>query len=233
LDELTPLEFFNHGGIVKITINDDLVKECNIKKKYTFFDYKSYVRFFNSLYMSYMHKHQDENTYNLYKYVNDRLEISPTMGTFEYVVDLKYDQVWSYVSGRFYYSSDRRDSKVQPKDPYGIKNVCFSSIKTNDSEWDEYEKQRLERGFDVSETWSLDGTIAKFIYPRLQEFTNECIRIQIHPDEIEFDKWINILNVMTEGFRLISQDNEKTKEEDEIIEKALDLFRKHFHDLWN
>ena len=33
LDELTPLEFFTHGGIVKITVSDGLVKECNVKKK--------------------------------------------------------------------------------------------------------------------------------------------------------------------------------------------------------
>lgn len=232
LDELTPLEFFNHGGIVKITINDDLVKECNIKKKYTFFDYRSYVRFFNNLYMSYMHNHQDENTYNLYKYVNDKLEISPIMGTFEYVVDLKYDQVWSYVSGRFYYSSDRRDSKVQPKDPYGIPNVCFSIIDENDTKWDIFEKQRLKRGFDDSEVWNFDATIARFIYPRLLVFIDDVINNQCHPVELTFDEWVDILKEISEGFKLMSQDNEKSDDEDRIIERALDLFRKYFHSLW-
>ena len=38
LDELTPFEFFSHGGIVKLTVSDELSKECNVKKKYTFFE---------------------------------------------------------------------------------------------------------------------------------------------------------------------------------------------------
>ena len=45
LDELTPFEFFSHGGIVKLTVSDELSKECSVKKKYTFFEYKTYMRF--------------------------------------------------------------------------------------------------------------------------------------------------------------------------------------------
>ena len=77
LDELTPLEFFAHGGIVKITVSDDLVKECNVKKKYTFFEYKAYIRFFRSLYMAYIHNHPDDNTYDSYSYVNSNVSLSP------------------------------------------------------------------------------------------------------------------------------------------------------------
>ena len=154
------------------------------------------------------------------------------MGTFEYVVDLKYDQVWSYVSGRFYYSSDRRDSKVQPKDPYGIPNVCFSIIDENDTKWDIFEKQRLKRGFDDSEVWNFDATIARFIYPRLLVFIDDVISNQCHPVELTFDSWVDILKEISEGFKLMSQDNEKSDDEDKIIEKALDLFRKYFHSLW-
>jgi len=118
LDELTPLEFFNHGGIVKLTVSDELVKECNVKKKYTFFDYKSYIRFFKNLYMTYLHSHQDESTFDLYNYVNEGLEVNPSIGVSQYVVDLKYDQVKSYETARFYYSNDRRDTDVQPRDPF-------------------------------------------------------------------------------------------------------------------
>ena len=232
LDELTPLEFFSHGGIVKLTVSDDLAKECNVKKKYTFFEYKPYIRFFGNLYMTYMNNHPDEKGYSLYKSVNDELEVLPSIGTSEYVVDLKYDQVWSYETARFYYSHDRRDLEVQPRDPYGIPNVCFSIIDENDTKWDIFEKQRLKRGFDDSEVWNFDATIARFIYPRLLVFIDDVISNQCHPVELTFDEWVNILKEMTEGFKLMSQDNEKSDDEDRIIERALDLFRKHFHSLW-
>lgn len=55
-------------------------------------------------------------------------------------------------------------------DPYNIPNVCFSLIKQDDKRWDKYEQQRIERGFDDSETWSLRDTIAKFIIPRLERY---------------------------------------------------------------
>lgn len=232
LDELTPLEFFSHGGIVKITICDKLAKECDVKKKYTFFNYKSYIQFFKNLYMTYLHNHPNENTYNLYKAVNENLEISPSIGTSEYVVDLKYDHVWSYETAKFYYSNDKRDQEILPKDPYGIQNVCFSMIDNKDTDWDKYEKQRLQRGFDDSETWNFDGTIAKFIYPRLLVFIEDVKSIECHPSDISFNDWVDILKTMAEGFRLITQDDDKTDDEYNLIEKALDLFRKYYHNLW-
>lgn len=232
LDELTPLEFFNHGGIVKVTIDDVLVKECNVKKKYTFFDYKAYSRFFRNLYMSYVHNHSDENTYDLYKEVNDLITLTPSIGTSEYVVDLKYDQVRTYDIAKFYYSYDRRDPEVSSRDPYGIPNVCFSLVDADDSRWEKYTQQRLERGFDDSETWSLDGTIAKFIYPRLKVFIEDTKTIGVYPSHLTFDKWINILEEMLKGFEILSQDTERTDDEEKIIEKSLDLFREYFHSLW-
>ena len=232
LDELTPLEFFNHGGIVKLTVNDELVKECNVKKKYTFFDYKTYVRFFKNLYMTYLHNHQDESTFDLYNHVNEGLEINPSIGVSQYVVDLKYDQVKSYETARFYYSNDRRDTDVQPRDPYGISNVCFSLVDKDDTRWDEYEKQRLKRGFDDSETWNLDATISKFIYPRLKVFIDDVKRLECHPSSIPFDTWVDILERMSKGFEILSQDNERTEDETKVIEEALDLFRQYFHNLW-
>lgn len=233
LDELTPVEFFSHGGIVKITVeDDDLVNECNVKKKNTFFDYKSYIRFFRNLYMTHQYNHSEQNSFAVYEDVNNSLTLNPSIGTSEYVVDLKYDQVKSYETAKFYYSHDRRDSSILPRDPFGIPNVCFSLVDKDDSRWEEYEKQRLERGFDESETWSLDGTIAKFIYPRLQVFIEDCVKLQCHPGHITFNEWLEILKDMVKGFELMSQDNMKTDEEEAIIEKSLDLFREHFHQLW-
>ena len=232
LDELTPFEFFSHGGIVKLTVSDELSKECNVKKKYTFFEYKAYIRFFRNLYMTYIHNHSDEKTYDAYTYVNSNVSLTPTIGNAEYVIDLKYDRVRTYEIAKFYYSHDRNEPSVEPRDPYGIPNVCFSLIDETDDRWGEYTKQRLERGFDDSETWSLDGTISKFIYPRLKVFLEDTKHLSCHPVGIDFDEWVSIIERMVKGFELLSSDEVKTNDEYVIIEEALDLFRKHFHSLW-
>ena len=233
LDELTPLEFFNHGGIVKVTIkDDDLIKEYNLKKKYTFFEYKAYIKFFKDLYMTHIHNHQDQNSYDLYKEVNSGVELNPSIGKSQYVVDLEYDRVRSYDLAKFYYSKDRRDPDIEPRDPYGIPNVCFSLVDPEDDRWEKYTKQRLERGFDISETWNLDGTIAKFIYPRLKAFIEDVKKMGCFPASMTFDEWIKILEDMLKGFELLVSDEIKNDDEDEIIEHSLDLFRKYFFSLW-
>ena len=84
LDELTPFEFFSHGGIVKLTVSDELSKECNVKKKYTFFEYKAYIRFFRNLYMTYIHNHSDEKTYDVSTYANSNASITPTTANAAY-----------------------------------------------------------------------------------------------------------------------------------------------------
>ena len=53
----------------------------------------------------------------------------------------------------------------------GIPNVCFSladEITENDELKEKYKQQRIERGFDDSELWNLDYTIASFVLPRLK-----------------------------------------------------------------
>src|SRR5262245_28137695 len=42
-----------------------------------------------------------------------------------------------------------------------------------------YAKQRKERGFDDSETYSLSHTFARFIYPRLKRFRDAYARVSI------------------------------------------------------
>ena len=43
------------------------------------------------------------------------------------------------------------------KDPkyLGIPNICFSLTEDTDRRESEYKEQRIQRGFDDSETWSL------------------------------------------------------------------------------
>ena len=227
LDELTPLEFFKHGGIVKITVSEDLMKTCNVKKKYTFFEYKAYVRFLRNLYMS---KEYDAGRNDM---VNKGLTLKPSIGTSEYVVDLSYDHVLSYEFAKFYYTHDRSEPEVSPRDPYGIPNVCFSKITEKDDRWEEYTQQRLERGFDNSELWNLEGTIAKFIAPRLRAFYEDAKIGKYRPANVTLEEWLNALEKMTDGFELMALDREKTEYEEAVECEALGLFSDYFFSLWN
>ena len=233
LDELTPLEFFNHGGIVKITVNNMLMEECNLKKKYTFFDYKEYVRFFRNLYLVYNQKHRDMNGYDIYKYVNIHLKLKPSIGNAEYVIDLNYDRVMSYEFAKFYFYQEKEPVEVSGRDPYGIPNVCFSQIDDTDDRWEEYTKQRLERGFDNSELWNLEGTIAKFVYPRLEAFYEDAKKGNYRPGDMNREEWLQILEKMVNGFYLMSLDRKKTEDEEAITQEALELFSRYFFTLWN
>lgn len=121
---------------------------------------------------------------------------------------------------------------LSPKDAYGIKNVNFTLIDENDTRWEEFKQQRLEQGFDETETWSLDSTIARFIYPRLKCFYNDGEMIG-YPANLSANEWKDIVKGMLDGFELIVTKDNPTKEENEIINQGLDLFRKYFFDLWN
>lgn len=57
-------------------------------------------------------------------------------------------------------------SEHDPKE-LGIPNINFSFDVVDDERKIKFKQQRLERGFDDSETWNLDYTIARFIVPRL------------------------------------------------------------------
>lgn len=126
---------------------------------------------------------------------------------------------------------------TKPIDPYGIKNVNFSLINKEDSRFEAYKKQRLERGFDDSELWSLDCTIAEFIAPRLKAFKEAAAKIGDHPGNVPEQEWQKILEEMVEGFEIYPDRFDWTDEEAERnwkkVNKAMSHFHKYFFALWN
>lgn len=126
---------------------------------------------------------------------------------------------------------------TKPVDPYGIKNVNFSLINKEDGRFDAYKKQRLERGFDDSELWSLDCTIAEFIAPRLKAFKEAAAKIGDHPCDVEEQEWQKILGEMVEGFEIYPNRFDWVEEEAERnwkkVNKAMSHFHKYFFALWN
>lgn len=115
-------------------------------------------------------------------------------------------------------------------DPYGIANVNFTLIDENDSRWEEYKKQRIERGFDDSELWSLDVTISKFILPRLKAFRDTAGG---YPSSMTEEYWKQTLDHMIECFELHAECKVSyTDEEEKNIEDGLKLFVEYFGHLW-
>lgn len=116
-------------------------------------------------------------------------------------------------------------------DAYGIHNVNFSLAGKDDSRWEEFKEQRLERGFDDSETWSLDSTMARFILPRLIRFReiNEG-----YPSTISEQEWNSILDKMILAFSLLASDAVyfTSKEDQEKIDEGMALFAKWYQSLW-
>ena len=116
-------------------------------------------------------------------------------------------------------------------DAYGIPNVNFSLVGKDDRRWNEFKAQRLERGFDDSETWSLDSTIARFILPRLMRFREVNMG---YPSSISEQEWNDILDRMILAFSLLAGDAAflTGKEDQKKIDEGLDLFAKWYTSLW-
>ena len=119
--------------------------------------------------------------------------------------------------------------KYHPKDPkhLGVPNINFSLTENKDPREKQYVKQRVERGFDSSELWSLDYTIARFIIPRLEAFKEEASEVVVI-DDIPIDE-------MLEALRLIVKDGEGeviSVKDEETITEGLIMLAKHLRALW-
>ena len=110
-----------------------------------------------------------------------------------------------------------------------VPNICFSFMKPHDDRWSKMKKQRLTRGFDDSETWSLDDTIAKFIAPRLERF------IEIYKDFVDDsqDHYVPKMEQALEAFKMYVNDEDLFDEENfNKMMEGLKSFAEIFPTLW-
>lgn len=91
-----------------------------------------------------------------------------------------------------------------------------------------FAKQREERGWDDTECWNLDTTIAKFIYPRLEVLKEMKVS---HPANLTPEEWDNILQKMINTFKNYCE--EDIVFGDEEVKEGLELFSKYFTSLWD
>ena len=92
--------------------------------------------------------------------------------------------------------------------------------------------QRVTRGWDDSDTWSLDYTIAEFALPRLRRFKeiNVC-----YPSDLDPESWDEILDDMIYAMEVTS--SELSFDLDggvdwKRVQKGHMLFGQYFRDLW-
>lgn len=122
-------------------------------------------------------------------------------------------------------AKDKKDPKY-----LGIPNISFSLVTPGDDREELFAKQRLERGFDSSELWSLKDTIANFILPRLKAFADDPCG---HPGSFNnVEEWQTVLNKMVRSFELSNKDILTEKEHSEW-HAGMKLFKEYFFCLWN
>ncbi len=92
--------------------------------------------------------------------------------------------------------------------------------------------QRLFRGWDDSETWSLDYSLAKIITPRLKRFRELTCG---YPGNETEESWNAKLDAMIEAFEFLASDDrwlDDDKEQWDKTQKGLKLFAKYYCALW-
>ncbi len=108
----------------------------------------------------------------------------------------------------------------------GIPNVCFSLTDENYDSEKEFIKQRTERGFDDSETWSLRDTIANFIIPRLElyiKITNKKI-IQTDEEKEKIDSFLTAMKLTARDNGIFTLTKEEEKQFNDGIKNFADIF---------
>ena len=108
--------------------------------------------------------------------------------------------------------------------PYSLSNA----ISRRDIRQSKWREQRKKRGFDDTELWNLDSTIAKFVLPRLKAFKKLKGG---RPYELSNDEWDDILDKMICSFSIIAKDS--INADYELYQEGLDLFAKYFGYLWD
>lgn len=113
-------------------------------------------------------------------------------------------------------------------------------MKRFNTRWDNFKRavryffQRRSRGFDGSELWALDYTIAKFTIPRLKAFRDGKYS---HPIDMTPEKWDECIGDMIYALEVCVREGDGVLGRDdadwERVNRGLELFGTRFRDLWS
>lgn len=99
--------------------------------------------------------------------------------------------------------------------------------------------QRRTRGWDDSELWNLDLSLARLILPRLRAFRanahgcpgSYCVEGPDDPNA--FDNWCRDLDKMIAAFEFVLSDKYWMAESMQVRDEGLALFAKYYGALWD
>ncbi len=125
--------------------------------------------------------------------------------------------------------------------PEGLSNICFSvadEIYEKDFvKKEQYRQQRFENGFDDTETWHMDRTVALFIIPRLKRFIEVNNGIPNGETEESYNEKIRFIISAFENYYVSdkyfnSVDIEERKKLTDDVRLAVEYLSKLWFDLW-
>ena len=125
--------------------------------------------------------------------------------------------------------------------PEGLKNICFSvadDVYEKDPVVKEKHRQRrFEFGFDDTETWHMDRTMALFIIPRLKRFMEVNNGIANGETEQSYDEKLRFIIQALENYYATDQyfnsvDIEERKKLTDDVRLAVDYLSKLWFELW-
>lgn len=113
-------------------------------------------------------------------------------------------------------------------------------MKRFNTRWDNFKRsvryfiQRRTRGFDGSELWTLDYTIAKFAVPRLKAFQDGK---HSYPADMTPEEWSECIGHMIYALEICVREGDEVIGIDDAdwdrVNRGLELFGTRFRDLWS
>ena len=97
---------------------------------------------------------------------------------------------------------------------------------------DSNENWSYKNDYPIEEVWNTDNTLAKLIVPRLKAF-KALDKHGYCPAFKGEREWNNAIQKMIDAFELLEHITSYTDEEEQIIDEGLELFSKHFRNLWD
>jgi hypothetical protein len=125
--------------------------------------------------------------------------------------------------------------------PEGLNNICFSVsdeiYEKDPTKKEQYRQQRFENGFDDTETWHMDRTMALFIIPRLKRFIEVNNGIPNGETIESYDEKIRFIISAFENYYVSdkyynSVDIEERKKLTDDVRQAVENLSKLWFELW-
>lgn len=125
--------------------------------------------------------------------------------------------------------------------PEGLNNICFSvadEIYSKDlATREKYKQQRFEQGFDDTETWHMDRTIALFMIPRLKKFIEINNGIPVGETVESYNEKLNFIISAFENYYATNKyyesvDDVERKKLTDDVKQAVEYLSKLWFELW-